>query len=192
MPFTIVSFYTKHTPYEKEVKNLVTSLEKAGVKYYVEGVESFGSWEKNCQYKAEFILKALNNFNTNIVWIDADAVVMRYPLLFDELDCDIAYHYLSHRNELLSGTLFVKNNDKMRVVSSEWIKLNASNREWDQKNLQKVVEADSTIDRFILPAAYCKIYDNHRQQVTDPVVMHYQASRRFKRSIRQTVISKRR
>lgn len=183
MRFTIVSFYTKHTPYEKEVKNLVDSLEKVGVSYHVQGVKSLGSWEKNCQYKAQFILDAIQHFETNIVWIDADAVVMKYPSLFDELDCDIAYHYLEHRKELLSGTLFIRNNDKMKMVVKRWIEVNATNDRWDQKNLQSIVEADAGISKFFLPVAYCKIYDNKMQPVAEPIITHYQASRRFKRMI---------
>jgi spore coat protein CotF len=192
MSFMIVSFYTERTPYEKEVNNLVNSLDKLGLCYYVKGVRSLGSWEKNCQYKAQFIMDAMNASDRNIVWIDADAVIMRYPSLFDTLDCDIAYHYLEKRKELLSGTLFIRNNQVMRSLVQRWIAVNASNNRWDQKNLQQVVEADSSIIKYILPADYCKIYDNNMQSAADPVITHFQASRRFRKMIQPIVNVKRR
>ena len=192
MSFTIVSFYTEQTPYESEVKNLIASLDKLGLRYHVKGVKSLGSWEKNCQYKADFILESLTMFDTDIVWVDADAVMLKYPLLFDELDCDIAYHYLPQRKELLSGTLFIRNNDVMKMLVQRWKEVNNTNTRWDQKNLQQVVEADKNIKKYVLPAEYCKIYDNKQQIVNDPVITHYQASRRFKRLIQQPAISRRR
>ena len=192
MGFTVVSFYTEQTPYEREVANLIASLDKLGIRYRVRGVKSQGSWEKNCQYKAEYIMDALTSMDTDIVWVDADAVVVKYPLLFDDLACDIAYHYLENRRELLSGTLFFRNNDNARSLVDKWIKVNRTNSRWDQKNLQEVVEADAEIRKLILPAEYCKIYDNKLQAVTDPVITHYQASRRFKKLIQQPAIGRKR
>lgn len=183
MSFIIVSFYTERTPYEMEVRNLTASLAALNIPYHIKGVKSLGSWEKNCQYKARFIFEAMDMFDTNIVWIDADAVVRKYPLLFDTLDCDIAYHYLEHRRELLSGTLFIANNPTAKLLVQQWIELNDTNSSWDQKNLQKVVECFPGLKKQVLPAGYCKIYDSKIQDERDPVITHYQASRRFKRII---------
>lgn len=183
MSFTIISFYTQNTPYETEVVHLLESLDKLGLPYHIQGVKSKGSWEKNCQFKADFILEAMENLDTDIVWIDADAVVMQYPSLFESLSCDIAFHFLAHRSELLSGTLFIKNNMKMRAVVKKWIELNAGNTRWDQKNLQQIIESEVGLNTEILPTSYCKIFDNKYQQDAEPVIMHYQASRRFSRVI---------
>jgi hypothetical protein len=183
MSFTLVSFYTEKTPYENEVKNLIASVSRFNVPSRIEGVKSLGSWEKNCQYKANYILDAMQQLDTDIVWVDADAVLIKYPSLFDQLDCDIAYYYMEHRRELLSGTLFIRNNEKMKDMVSKWIELNRTNYKWDQKNLQQLVEADTGLRKEVLPAEYCKIYDNKLQSVSEPVIMHYQASRRFKRAV---------
>jgi hypothetical protein len=183
MAFTIVSFFTEGTPYEREVRNLKASLEQHHAPYFICGVRSLGSWEKNCQYKADFILGAMSKFHTDIVWIDADAVITKYPSLFDSLECDIAYHYLPKRRELLSGTLFIKNNERMKNVVKEWIALNGTNNKWDQKNLQEVVEKNGALHRHILPASYCKIFDNRTQEAEEPVIIHYQASRRYRKAV---------
>jgi hypothetical protein len=183
MSFTIVSFYTENTPYETEVKNLIASLEALSIPHHICGVKNLGSWEKNCQHKARFILDAMSTIGTNIVWLDADAVVKKYPEMFSSLTCDIAYHYLRDRRELLSGTLFLQNNEAAKKLVQQWIELNDTNNHWDQKNLQRVVERSPGIKKQILPADYCKIYDNRKQEVKDPVITHYQASRRFKKVI---------
>lgn len=178
-----ISCYTENTPYQKEVNNLIKSLNRFGLRHHINGYKHQGSWEKNCQYKAVYILEALKRFRSNVVWLDADAVVEQQPGLFNELDCDLAYHYLEHRNELLSGTLFFRNNKHVKALVERWIELNRKNTEWDQKNLQRVLERDNTLTRKILPAEYCKIFDNKKQPAKSPVIVHYQASRRYKRIV---------
>jgi hypothetical protein len=183
MGFVVVSFYTEKTPYADEVKKLAASAERFGLNCWIKGAPNLGSWEKNCQYKAVFIREALDQFSDDVVWVDADAVFEQIPTLFDELTCDIAYHYLEYRKELLSGTLFIKNNEKMRASLDQWIALNKTNNEWDQKNLQQIVEQDNTLQCDILPEAYCKIHKHKVQVERNPVITHYQASRRYRRAI---------
>ena len=55
----VISFYTKNTPYEAEVQNLIDSCRRFDLPHQIEGVESFGSWEMNCAFKPYFILKQL-------------------------------------------------------------------------------------------------------------------------------------
>jgi hypothetical protein len=54
----VISFFTLDTPYEEEVKKLRISLERLGVEADIQGVPSRGSWERNCAYKARYILDA--------------------------------------------------------------------------------------------------------------------------------------
>lgn len=187
MGYVIVSFYTVNTPYEREVQNLKTSIKKFGLKSHIMGAPNLGSWEKNCQYKAEYIREAMDMFDENIVWIDADAVFQKEPVLFDTLNCDLAYHYLEYRKELLSGTLFIQNNEKMKAVIDQWIALNKTNNLWDQVNLQTIVESHTNLNTYVLPEAYCKIFKHRVQTERDPVITHYQASRRYKRVINRGV-----
>ena len=48
---TVVSYYTKNTPYEDEIKHLIASCEKFGIPYEIDGIPNLGSWEKNCCYQ---------------------------------------------------------------------------------------------------------------------------------------------
>ena len=183
MSYRIVSYYTENTPYEAEAKRLQASLSNWEVLTHIAPGRNYGSWEKNCQYKARFILECLEQFSDDIVWVDADAEVLREPILFETLDADVAYHYLEHREELLSGTVFFKNNKETRAMIERWIALNDTNMEWDQRNLQEVLRRDKQLRQAILPAEYCAIYRHRVQKVEEPVIQHYQASRRHKRTI---------
>ncbi len=188
MSFIVTSFYTENTPYKKEVLRLIQSARKFNIKFHVKSVVSLGSWEKNCQYKAIHILETLNKFDENILWVDADAIFLSYPELFDQMDCDIAYHYLEHRKEILSGTLFLRNNEKVKGLVEKWIEINSTNNLWDQRNLQTAMEADGSLVNYRLPAEYCRIYDNKYQHLSaEPIIVHYQASRRFKKQINRGI-----
>jgi len=177
--FKIVSMYTADTPYEDEIKKLQESLVRFKLSHTIYRCKSRGSWAKNCQMKANVIAEALNSSDGDIVWTDADSVILRAPSLFNELSCDIALHALRQRwgMEYLSGTVYFANNAKVKQVVNNWIRLNQENDEWDQKNLQRVM---SGVDLSFLPPEYCKIFDRHSQRVSNPVIVHNQASRRFK------------
>lgn len=184
MTYLVTSFYTENTPYEKEVRALLDSVRKLRIDALIEAVPNLGSWEKNCQHKARFLLDMLDRFpRTNLVWVDADAVFLKRPVLFETLDCDLAYHQLEKDRELLSGTLFVRNCLGSRQLLADWVALNARNDEWDQRNLQTLLERRPSLNCYRLPAAYCKIFDSQEQVTDDPVVVHYQASRRFRNII---------
>jgi hypothetical protein len=175
--FRIVSMYTKNTEYHTEAQRLYKSLAKHRIPHVIYECESTGSWEKNCQLKACAILEALEKNDCAIVWTDADSEIIRYPSLFDELSCDIALHKIG--TEYLSGTVYFANNETVKGVVREWVEVNKRNLEWDQKNLQFVLSRNK-IDLAFLPSEYCKIFDRRSQQCKEPVIVHYQASRRLK------------
>jgi len=96
MAFKIVSFYTLSY---KEIaeKYLIPSLKKLNIEPYIACIPDLMGWKKSTDYKAQFCLDCLNGFKEDIVWIDCDATVNSYPILFDELcnsNVDISYHML--------------------------------------------------------------------------------------------------
>jgi len=94
----IISYGTKNTPYEYVIKDyLLKSLKHHDIKYHIEYPKDLGSWQANTHYKAEFILKCLNEFKESVIFLDSDATVLKTPVLFDEIDksdADIALHFL--------------------------------------------------------------------------------------------------
>jgi 5'(3')-deoxyribonucleotidase len=186
MSFVIISFYTKNTKYYEESLVLEKSITKLNIPYKIYPVDSLKDWSKNCQQKSKVILQSFSEFpSQNIVYTDADSIIHSYPTLFDNIQEDIAYHYLPWRNEILSGTVLFKNNDKCKELVQRWIRLNDTNKEWDQRNFQSVLDQsfDLDISTRILPVEYCYIFDNVKQKALlkgEPVIEHYQASRRLK------------
>lgn len=191
--FIVTSYYTIDTGYQQEVKSLRDSLDRHNIKSDIRGIESKGSWQKNTRHKAKFLREMLDIYpEYNIVWIDADAVVLRYPGFFKYIDADAAFYFrtnggnvyrISEGCELLSGTIFLQNNDQARKLVDMWIFQNQ--REFvnlEQYNLQVIVGdwRKQGGKLAVLPQSYCKIFDADNDW---PVVTHSQASRRFRHEV---------
>lgn len=182
--FQIISGYTINTPYEKEVKNLKRSLENFGFSSeHIVGFESLGTWEKNCQQKALIIKSKLRELAVPVVWLDADAILRKNPILFSQIEKDIAFCYskIAGKYELLSGTIFLKPTELNFKILDEWINLNNLDpNQWDQRNLQKIIKSWN-IDYYNLPLSYCKI---DYIKCTEVIISQNQASRRFKKLLK--------
>lgn len=187
--FIVVSYYTKGTPYQKEALKLEGSLMKHGIPYHIGAVPNRGSWQKNTLFKAIFIRNMLTQFvGVNIVFTDADSIFHTYPKMFEDLDCDIAVHFRDWkhgREEMLSGTIFLANNERVRKLMDEWIAINRANKDtWDQRNLQRAFNRHKHNLRLLyLPMEYCCIFDDEKRKFCDPVIEHFQKSREYRRII---------
>ncbi len=193
MDVIIVGFYTRNTLYEDHVKNLIASLKLYDLPYKIVPIDNKGSWHKNMQYKPTFLKNILMELDPSpLVYVDADAVFCQYPQLFNELptipNVSLAAHILDHNlyrrkgtpSELLSGTVYLKNDKMCKEMVDEWIKeCKVDERLWDQVGLQRVVEKNK--GRFYeLPGEYCCIHDYMADRITSPVIQHFQASRVFR------------
>jgi len=184
----VVSFYTQGTGYEREVERLKLSLRRFGFISHIVGLPTLGSWQKNTQHKAEFLLSMLDLFaGTSIVWLDADAEVRQYPTLFETLKgVTFGAHWRNRgdgREELLSGTLYLGNTDSVRTLLKKWRDICKANPDmWDQIALSKALEGwRGRIAR--LPPEYCCIFDSMAREVEHPVIEHFQASRHLKAEV---------
>jgi len=188
--FIVVAYFTVGTLYEARAKILERSLERNRVPYHIEGVPNLGSWLKNTNFKPTFIKSMLQKFDENIVYVDVDAEFLQHPILFEELgndsDCNIAVHLFDRSCyvnsvggfEVLSGTIFLRNCDWVKGIVNEWEARCQKHLhgEVDQKSLEHVLRGRFTE----LPGEYCKIFDRE-PEVTEPVIVHYQASREVRR-----------
>lgn len=187
--FIVVSYYTKGTGYQKEAVKLERSLMKYGIPYHIAAVPNLGSWLKNTHLKAVFIRNMLKEFvGVNIVFTDADSIFHTYPKLFENLDCDISLHFRNwkhNQNELLSGTIYLANNEKTRRLVNDWIRINRKNPMiWDQRNLQRALNRHKRNLSFLfLPMEYCCIFDDEKRKFCDPIIEHFQKSRQYRRII---------
>jgi len=195
--FLVIAYYTESTQYEVLAGNLTKSLQNFGLAHHVQSIKDQGSWEKNTHYKAYFIKEVLEVRNQDVLYVDVDAVFKQYPSLIPDLTCDIAYRTQDFRwrnDEALSGTIFLKNNDKVKKLVDRWIQLNEATpaermkpETWEQKNMQRAQREMQDIDYFNLPPEYTFIYDHMRTIYpgAQPVIEHYQESRNVHRNLNQ-------
>jgi len=192
----IVAYYTINTPYEDEAKKLIRSLNKLGLKHDVVGVTNLGNWQANTRFKAKFMEDMLNkHIGKNLLYVDSDAIVHSRPVLFEKYNADIAVRWQDFRwikNECLSGTIFMANNEKTRELCRRWQRINISEgpnattfEQWNLGNVIKEMEAEGKITSKNLPPEYTMIFDSMRAMYPNivPVIEHFQASRKLKNKV---------
>lgn len=186
MSFIAVAYYTENTLYENEIKALKESCQDQGIHLHTKGYRDLGSWVKNCAIKPLFILEMLQKHPFHdILYLDADARVRKYPKLFDNFEGDIGVHFRKRQGghqELLSGTIFLKNNERVRELIRRWAEIQqAHQKRWDQRVLQDLLKNYPGVAITDLPPTYTQIYDTMRN-AGEPVIEHFQASRRVKKN----------
>jgi hypothetical protein len=197
--FVVVSFYTKGTGYANEIRNLEKSLDRFKLARHIFSFEPTGTWRGNLNYKSECILKALDMFpGKDIVFLDADAIVRRPLVLFDELSAkhnyDLSAHFFKYdpksgdADELLSGTLWIQNNDTGRALIKRWHEIGlarpGSRHQMCLKAAIGELQKDGIAVRvFRHPFAYTCIFDYFAARGVVPVIEHYQASRRLRKQV---------
>jgi hypothetical protein len=199
--FIICVFATENTPYiQIAQENIIPSLQEHKIDYDFCIVPNLRSWQKNTSYKATFALSMLDkHINKDIVLLDADSRVFNYPTLFNEIpqEYNIAAHILDHyqwyqrgmkRQEFLTGTLFLRNNNRAREIVNAWIKGCTNSFSWEQIILEEILRTEQE-PIFQLPLSYCYLNTlpngNAPYIVLDKLyIVHYQASRINKRLIR--------
>ena len=164
--------------------------------------EDLGTWYKNVTMKPLSILDAMEKYpELDIVSIDADAEVLEYPKVFDKIpkEVDIAYHLLNWNEwygysknppimELLTGTMYLRNNDKIKKLCNEWYSEATKTNEWEQKVLQRIIKKYD-IKHYHLPLSYCYMKTRPRNKeplvkLENPVIVHNQVSRKLKRKLK--------
>lgn len=178
-----VSAFTKDTPYEQEVETLRDSLEKFGLSYIIYEIPNQGTWVRNTQEKVKYMFRALEDYKCPIVWVDADAEILKKPEYFKNVNNDIQFYQIKEWDDYLIGTLFLNYNLRVREFLTTWIYNCDINNLSAQKVFKNVIKQAKNLDVGNLPVEYIKIFDNELQKCDDPVIVHNQASRRFKKEI---------
>jgi len=179
----IVAYYTDK--YKEEFERFKASCENYDFNFYIEKAIDRGSWEANTHYKAEFVKKVRDIFKLPVVYVDIDAIIKKEPVLFDELDCDISAHILKHRleqKEFLGGTIYINYTDKATEVVNKWVeKCSRVSELYEQVKLRQSIDETEGVKFEELPIEYCAIFDHQKVQGIEPVILHMQASRKYRR-----------
>ncbi len=180
-----ISFWT--TKYEKAAARLKKSLDRFGLVNDIQQMPDNG-WQWCVRHKPDFILEMLRKHPDAyaVVWIDADGDVVARPAMFFEMTEELGAHFKPwpHKNkeELLSGTLFVRNTPTMIVAMEKWIealKTADSSLSTPEQSTLHLMLPGLGITYKKLPEPYCRILrDRGRTGAPeDSVIVHYQFSR---------------
>lgn len=194
-----ISFYTAGTGYEQEVNKLIASLKTFKLPHHVFSFNPTGTWRGNLNFKSESILKGFDMFpGKDIVFIDADGIVRQYPTLFDELSShrrfDLSAHFFKYDpksgdpDELLSGTLWIQNNETGRALVKRWHEVGLARPDVRHQMCLKVALEDLAAEGLRVrvnrhPFAYTCIFDYYMAQRTSPVIEHFQKSRQLRKQV---------
>jgi len=198
MRYKIIAYSTKDPYYMGLSENFVESCKLFNLPYHLEIIDSLGDWCLNTHWKAKFIRNCMYNIESDyLIYTDVDARFKRYPDLIENIECDIAYRTQDFRwrsDEALSGTIFLRNNDKVKRFVDRWIELNESvpaermkPETWEQKNMQRAHREMSDLVYYNLPPEYTFIYDHMKTMYpgVKPVIEHYQESRNVHKKMNQ-------
>ena len=173
--FIIIAFYTKNTPYEAYAKEFETHLKSLNlpVDYYIEGLQSSGTWVRNCNLKPIFCLHAMQRFNKKLLYLDLDARITNVDdvtAYVSEYDSPkIGAHFLNGV-EVLSASLIIP--PEAIHALEKWVDASFKQPDvWDQKLLP--VE-----DLCDIPQRFCQIFD--KPGVESGSIIQHQISRKFK------------
>lgn len=186
MKYTVISFYTPR--YTEIVKNLIKSLKKFKIPYDIEPMEDKGNWVANTYEKCKFIRRKLDEHKGTIIWLDADAVVKKYPKYFDIIEEDVAVYIKRHTRlwgEIISGLVYLKNTPHVKQLVDWWIKLCREDKDRTQREQYHMEEAIKEffllkhwVTVFFLPTSYSVI--KGITEWDEPVIFQSQASRYIK------------
>jgi len=196
----IVSHYTIETGYAEEIRKLVSSLSRWNLEYHITPIKSLGTWRANSNYCAQQVCDMMRMYpDRDILRVDADAIFQRFPGLFlqEDFTADVAAHihdFRWHYQELLGGTIFFKNIPTVRALVKDWAELCTTSPKKTCRNpdlLQELLRSGKYDVQFqSLPAEYCKIFDL-MPDVSDPVIEHFQCSRKYREAVNRQGVSTR-
>lgn len=165
------------------------------------------SWLEATWNKPDAILRAMDDYpSDDVVWIDADARLKRYPELFESIESvgifsgandpeanaaiDI-WNPNEKRRPIFSksyrgGTIFFENTDEIENMVIEWLSFRSPciSRKIPDQYCLAYVFFNNNIEVIELPVSYCFVYDTDKlwSSCREPVIEHYQASRKFNSS----------
>ncbi len=176
------AFYTRGTLYEAEAARLRASLDALGLPHNIEAIESLGEWAANASQTAAFCVRMIEKHNLRpVVYLDADAVVHRFPDKFYRMDgIDIAAHWVNG-TIFANGTVYFGKTMIAADIARRYAALvveHGGKHPNEQRLLeQSINEHQPGVKLERLPASYCMIEDHNGREADEVVIQHLQASR---------------
>ena len=194
MQTVIAAYATNDALYQNCLNKMTDSCKRFAVPHITRTVTTSGIWNKNAQYKSQFLLDLVQlNKGKCFAYLDADATVEAPPTLFDTIVEDLGVHVLDHRanghnreSELISAAIFFRANDRVENLFKLWVNICLDNPTlWDQKALAQAL-LQISVSVFPLPQTYCQIFDYRYKTKTAPVILQHQISRQARKIMQVT------
>jgi hypothetical protein len=179
VPYVVCAFHTDDEIYNAEIGRLRASLETFELPHEIRTIKSGHRWKDVCRMKPQFIADMLSsNGGKDVLYLDADAVVLQHPTLFDHFAGDLGV-VLRPPGELFASTIYVKNSHYGLSLVAEWIQeLNKDTKSIDQTLLQRVVDRRMSAGGIVsLPWTYAHKF---AERDSGAVIGQYQASRKVR------------
>lgn len=151
----LVSFYTPE--YVEAAARLCDDCIRLGIDHRIEAIAPQGDWLDNTRLKGPFVLRMLSTLNAPVLWVDADASLLRRPILFNGAACDFAaFPQTRNQHPWSVGTLYFAATDPARQLASRWAHWCENlKRESDEAALAKAWdEMKGGVQSMALPATY--------------------------------------
>lgn len=193
-PYIACGFYTPN--YLPQILNLKASLEKHKINHFLKRYDPVGGWEANTRLKPVFVDYCLAKFpGTDIVYLDADAVVRKPLTAFDTMASDVTMLFHPTREHgkwylrISAGTLAVRNTPGGRKFAALWKggEAKAGLATVDEDLVYMAFDDMAGVSITVLPKDYYKVFD---APGTDPTIEHFQASRaqfKIRKTMRRTL-----
>ncbi len=179
VPYVVCAFHTDDEIYNAEIGRLRASLEKFELPHEIRTIKSGHRWKDVCRMKPQFIADMLSsNGGKDVLYLDADAVVLQHPALFDNFLFDLGV-VLRPPGELFASTIYVRNSALGRRLVAEWVaELDKDPKSIDQTLLQRVVDRRMEDGGIVnLPWTYAHKF---AERDSGAVIGQYQASRKLR------------
>jgi len=195
----IVSFFTAGD-YQKEAERLAESFARFSLNAYVVQYPAM-SWKEAVMRKPAFFLNMLSVHSdySGILWTDADSEFMKIPDVSIFADADLGIHSWKRTpqgdTEYLTGTMYLANKPLVKSFLEEWVEATKrfdGGHTPEQQSLRLLLETGKWNERLKIVdpgPEWVWIFDDFEDRYNrnvpkelkrQPVVKHYQASRRLK------------
>lgn len=186
----ICSFYTKE--YTELAARMEKSARSFGFETDIVMIDKInGSWLETIYWRPEFVLQMLKKHERDVIWLDCDAIVEKDPALFRCFEGDFGIHIHERPKraglpdvDYLGGTMYFAYNMRVIAFLVNWITLNKTmpKQLLSQWVIPHALELTPELILVELPPEYTQVFDLMRGEGGEPVISHWQASRKFRES----------
>lgn len=191
MKVLIAAFYT-NAFYRSQAIRLIESLDALQIRdYTTELVHGPKTWNEAVCRKVSWIREMLNCLDgyDGLFYVDADAEFKQVPDWGVMKGCDFGCvswkRHPSNEPEMLTGSMFFANSDRVRGFVDEWDRVTPKYKHTftpEQRSLSEYFSKPNPIAYKNLPIEWCFIFDDHRRMYPNAkeIILHHQASRQYK------------